>query len=145
MPLHLVKLSVGSESVKDLAAWIKLRVKQAVANGQPRRHVHVTRMTPKREAELLDGGSIYWVIKGQIAARERLVAIEPFRDKDGIARCRLVMEPKLIPVVPRPMRPFQGWRYLSAADAPPDLGKRGDGLSDMPEPMRRELRDLGLI
>ncbi|MDR3464410.1 MAG: DUF1489 domain-containing protein [Xanthobacteraceae bacterium] len=145
MPLHLVKLSVGAESVKDLEAWIKLRAKQAVASGQPRRHVHVTRMTPKRDAELLGGGSIYWVIKGEIAARQRLLAIEPFRDKDGIARCRLVMDPKLIPVVPRPMRPFQGWRYLAVPDAPPDLGKRGDGLADMPEPMRRELRDLGLI
>lgn len=145
MPLHLVKLSVGAESVKDLEGWIKARVKHAAANGQPRRHVHVTRMTPKREEELLDGGSIYWVIKGQIAARARLMAIEPFRDKDGVARCRLVMEPKLIPVVPRPMRPFQGWRYLKPADAPPDLGKRGDGLVDMPEEMRRELRDLGLI
>jgi len=145
MPLHLIKLSVGSESIKDLEAWIKLRAKQAVAGGQPRRHVHVTRMTPKRDVELLDGGSIYWVIKGEIAARERLLTIEPFRDKDGIARCRLVMEPKLIPVVPRPMRPFQGWRYLSPDDAPVDLGKRGDGMAEMPEPMRRELRDLGLL
>jgi hypothetical protein len=85
------------------------------------------------------------VIKGEIAARERLLAIEPFRDKDGIARCRLVIEPKLIPVVPRPMRPFQGWRYLSPDDAPVDLGKRGDGMAEMPEPMRRELRDLGLL
>lgn len=143
MPLHLVKLSVGSESVKDLAAWIRLRGKHADGGG--RRHVHVTRMTPKREAELLDGGSIYWVIKGEMAARQRLVAVEPFRDTDGIARCRLVMEPKLIAVVPRPMRPFQGWRYLAAAEAPPDLGKRGDGFADMPEPMRRELRDLGLL
>ena len=145
MPLHLIKLSVGAESIKDLDGWIKERVKQAVAKGMPRRHVHVTRMTPKRDDELLDGGSIYWVIKGEIAVRERLLAIEPFRDKDGIARCRLVMEPKLIPVVPRPMRPFQGWRYLSPKDAPPDLGKRGDGVADMPEPMRRELRDLGLL
>ncbi len=145
MPLHLIKLSVGSESVKDLDAWIKLRAKQAAASGLPRRHVHVTRMTPKRDVELLDGGSIYWVIKGEIAARERLLAIEPFRDKDGIARCRLVMEPKLIAVVPRPMRPFQGWRYLAADAAPPDLGKRGVGWAEMPEPMRLDLRDLGLI
>ena len=145
MPLHLIKLSVGAESIKDLDGWIKERVKKAVAAGQPRRHVHITRMTPKREDELLDGGSIFWVIKGEIAVRERLVAIEPFRDSDGIARCRLVMEPKLIPVAPRPMRPFQGWRYLAPKDAPPDLGKRAEGVAAMPDPMRRELRELGLL
>ncbi|MEH2514222.1 hypothetical protein V1291_005576 [Nitrobacteraceae bacterium AZCC 1564] len=145
MPLHLIKLSVGATSVKDLKDWIAERVRQAKAKGQPARHVHVTRMTPKREEELLDGGSIYWVIKGEIAAREKLVGIEPFRDSEGIGRCRLIMEPKLIPVSPRPMRPFQGWRYLNAKDAPPDLGKAAEGVAAMPEPMRRELRELGLL
>lgn len=144
MPLHLIKLSVGATSVKDLKDWIAERVRQAKAKGQPGRHIHVTRMTPKREEELLDGGSIYWVIKGEIAAREKLVGIEPFRDSEGIGRCRLIMEPKLIPVSPRPMRPFQGWRYLNAKDAPPDLGKAA-GVAAMPEPMRRELRELGLL
>lgn len=145
MPLHLIKLSVGATSVKDLKDWIAERVRQAKAKGQPGRHIHVTRMTPKREEELLDGGSIYWVIKGEIAAREKLVGIEPFRDSEGIGRCRLIMEPKLIPVEPRPMRPFQGWRYLNVKDAPPDLGKAAEGVAAMPEPMRRELRELGLL
>jgi hypothetical protein len=145
MPLHLIKLSVGAESIKDLDGWIKERLKKAKASGLPRRHVHITRMTPKRDAELLDGGSIFWVIKGEILVRERLIAIEPFRDSAGISRCRLVMEPKLIPVSPRPMRAFQGWRYLDAKDAPADLGKRGDGMAAMPEPMRKELRELGLL
>lgn len=145
MPLHLIKLSVGATSVKDLKDWIAERVRQTKAKGQPGRHVHITRMTPKREEELLDGGSIYWVIKGEIAAREKLVGIEPFRDSEGIGRCRLIMEPKLIAVSPRPMRPFQGWRYLNAKDAPPDLGKAAEGVAAMPEPMRRELRELGLL
>ncbi|WP_424630989.1 DUF1489 family protein [Bradyrhizobium sp. SYSU BS000235] len=145
MSLHLIKLSVGATSVKDLKDWIAERVRQAKAKGQPGRHIHVTRMTPKREEELLDGGSIYWVIKGEIAAREKLVGIEPFRDSEGIGRCRLIMEPKLIAVSPRPMRPFQGWRYLNAKDAPPDLGKAAEGVAAMPEPMRRELRELGLL
>ncbi|KAJ8135723.1 hypothetical protein OY671_011064, partial [Metschnikowia pulcherrima] len=103
MPLHLVKLSVGATSIKDLRGWIAERVKQAKAKGQPPRHIHITRMSPKRVDELLDGGSIYWVIKGEIAAREKILGIEPFRDKDGIGRCRLVMEPKSIAVSPRPM------------------------------------------
>ena len=145
MPLHLVKLSVGATSVKDLKDWIAERVKQAKAKGQPPRHIHVTRMSPKRVDEILDGGSIYWVIKGEIAAREKIVGIQPFRDKDGIGRCRLVMEPKLISVSPRPMRPFQGWRYLDPKSAPPDLGKAADSVAAMPEPMRRELRELGLL
>ncbi len=91
----------------------------------PAHHIHVTRMTPKRAAELLDGGSIYWVIKGEIAARQKLIAIEPFRGKDGIGRCRLVMQPKLFAVSPRPMRAFQGWRYLDAKSAPPRSWQRG--------------------
>lgn len=145
MPLHLVKLSVGATSVKDLRDWIAERVKLAKAKGQPPRHIHVTRMSPKRVDELLDGGSIYWVIKGEIAAREKILGIEPFRDKDGIGRCRLVMEPKLIAVSPRQMRPFQGWRYLDPKSAPSDLGKAAESVAAMPEPMRRELRELGLL
>ena len=78
-------------------------------------------MVPKRVDELLDGGSLYWVIRGEIAAREKIIAIEPFRDRDGIGRCRLVMQPKVIAVLPRPMRPFQGWRYFTEDAAPPDL------------------------
>jgi hypothetical protein len=145
MPLHLIKLSVGATSVKDLKGWIAERVRQNKAKGQPARHIHITRMVPKRVDELLDGGSIYWVIKGEIAAREKLCGIESFRDKDGIGRCRLIMEPKLIPVSPRPMRPFQGWRYFDPKSAPPDLGKAAESVAALPEPMRRELRELGLL
>jgi hypothetical protein len=145
MALHLIKLAVGAESIKDMQDWVRERMRQAKAQGLPLRHIHITRMTPKRVEELLDGGSLYWVIKGQIAVREKLIAIEPFRDKAGIGRCRIVMEPKVITLTPRPMRAFQGWRYLSAKDAPPDLSKSGKGLAAMPEPMRRELRELGLL
>jgi hypothetical protein len=145
MPLHLVKLCVGVDSIKDLEERVKLRMKQSTAKGQARRHVHVTRMTPKRDAEILDGGSIYWVIKGEIACREKIVALEPFRDKDGIARCRIVMEPKIIRVEPRPLRAFQGWRYLAAKDAPPDTVRNGQGSASLPEPLRKELRELGLL
>src|SRR5260370_25991468 len=117
----------------------------AKKKGLPLRHIHVTRMTPKRDAEVLAGGSLYWVIKGEIAGREKIIAIEPFRDRDGIGRCRLVMQPKVIAVMPRPMRPFQGWRYFASKDAPPDLKSAGAGVAAMPEPLRRELRDLGLL
>ncbi len=146
MPLHLIKLAVGCDSVKELKGWVAERMKVAKAKGLPQRHVHVTRMTPKRIEEILNGGSLYWVIRGEIAAREKVLAVEPFRDRDGIGRCRLVMQPKVIPVSPRPMRPFQGWRYLTEDAVPPDLTKTSaTGLAAMPESMRRELRELGLL
>src|ERR1700712_1607201 len=143
MPLHLIKLAVGCDSVKELKSWVAERMRTAKQEGLPRHHIHITRMMPKRGEELLAGGSLYWVIRGEVAAREKIIAIEPFRDKDGIGRCRLVMQAKVIAVSPRPMRPFQGWRYLNEDSAPPDLGKAAAGtIAAMPEPLRRELRDL---
>ena len=144
MPLHLIKLAVGCESVKELKGWVAERMQSARKRGLPLHHVHITRMAPKRVEEIL-AGSLYWVIRGQIAAREKIIAIEPFRDRDGIGRCRLVMQPKVIAVLPRPMRAFQGWRYFAQSDVPPDLGSMGAGVAAMPEPLRRELRDLGLL
>ena len=94
---------------------------------------------------MIDGGSLYWVIRGEILCRERLIAIRPFVDKDGIGRCRLVMDGKLVLVQPRPFRAFQGWRYLQAKDAPSDLDRAAPGARNMPEAMRRELRELGLL
>jgi hypothetical protein len=145
MSLHLMKLAVGCDSVADLTSWIKQRLKQKKARGEKPEHIHTTRMMPKRTDELLDGGSLYWVIRGQIACREELIAIRPFVDKDGVGRCRLVLRPKVIVVEPRPFRAFQGWRYLQAKDAPRDLDRAAPGARHMPEELRRELRDLGLL
>jgi hypothetical protein len=145
MSLHLIKLAVGCESVKELRSWVAERIRTAKKKGLPLHHIHITRMTPKRVDELLAGGSLYWVIRGEIAAREKIVAIEPFRDRDGIGRCRLVLQPKVAAVLPRPMRPFQGWRYFAESDIPPDLQSAGAGVADLPEPLRRELRELGLL
>ena len=143
MPLHLIKLCVGIETVKDLEERIKARLK--ARKTRKREHIHTTRMVPKRAEELLDGGSLYWVIRGSVMCRERLIDVRPFVDKDGIGRCRLVMEPKIIPVAPRPYRAFQGWRYLEPKDAPADLDRAAPGATQMPEAMRRELRELGLL
>lgn len=145
MPLHLLKLCVGVDSIADLEGRIKQRMAEARKRGEPRKHVHVTRMSPKRSDEILAGGSLYWVIRGEIACREAITALEPMVDRDGIGRCRIVMAPKIIPVEPRPMRAFQGWRYLSAKDAPGDLDPRAKGVTALPEEMRRELRELGLL
>ncbi|MEI7804842.1 MAG: DUF1489 domain-containing protein [Hyphomicrobiales bacterium] len=145
MPLHLLKLSVGTDSVQDLEDWIKIKMKAQKKRGKKPERIHTTRMVPKRADELLDGGSIFWVIKGEIMCREKILDIRPFVDKEGIGRCRLVLDPKCVLVEPRPFRAFQGWRYLNAKDAPRDLSRAAPGAAKMPEPLRRELRELGLL
>jgi hypothetical protein len=145
VPLHLLKLCVGVDSIQDLEDWIKTRLKEKKKKGEKPEHTHITRMVPKRADELADGGSLYWVIRGEILCRERLIAIRPFTDKEGVGRCRLVMDGKLVLVQPRPFRAFQGWRYLAPNDAPKDLDRAAPGARNMPEQMRRELRELGLL
>jgi len=143
--VHLVKLCVGCDSVSDLEDWIKQKLKEKKRRGQPHEHIHTTRMVPKRAAELTGGGSLYWVIRGQITCRERILDIRPFTDKDGIGRCRVVLDGKIVLVEPRPRAAFQGWRYLEAKEAPRDLSRAAPGAARMPETMRRELRELGLL
>jgi hypothetical protein len=145
MPLHLIKLCVGADSVSDLEDWIKQKLKAKRKNGEKPEHIHRTRMVPKRAAELTEGGSLYWVIRGEVMCRQRLRAVRPFVDKDGIGRCGLVLDAKVVLVDPRPYRAFQGWRYLAAKDAPRDLAKVVKGAAAMPETLRRELRELGLM
>jgi hypothetical protein len=145
MALNLIKLCVGCDSIQELEGWIKQRMKEKRKRGEKPEHIHRTRMVPKRAAELVDGGSLYWVIRGEIACRQRIRDLRPFRDKDGIGRCGIVLEPKVVPVDPRPFRAFQGWRYLAIKDAPPDLEKGARGAKAMPEKLRRELRELGLM
>lgn len=145
MALHLIKLCVGADSIRDLKEWIDERLAEKRRKKQPVEHVHTTRMVPARAKELLDGGSLYWVIRGEIACRQRLLDIREIRDKEGVRRCQLVLDPKVVPVVPRTRGPFQGWRYLPANEAPADLGRSGKGLTALPEEMRRELHELGLL
>ena len=142
MPLNLLKLCVGCDSIRDLEEWIEENEAHFRRLGRVYEQTHTTRMVPKRCDEL-DGGSLCWVIKGQLACRQRLLGVRPFTDKDGIGRCHLVLEPVVVAVEPRPCRPFQGWRYLEAKDAPRDLDRAA--LGAMPESLRRELVDLGLL
>ena len=143
MALHLIKLCVGCDSIEDLEAWIGER--RRMPGGSATEHIHTTRMMPKRCEALLDGGSLYWVIKGQLACRQAFLDVRSFTDGEGIGRCRLVLQPVVWPVRPRPYRPFQGWRYLEPDDAPPDLGADMPDVGVLPEPMRRELVALGLL
>lgn len=138
--LHLLKLSVGTESISDLKSWQARRLGEQ-RDGQTPELVHITRHMPKRAEELLDGGSLYWVVNGFVCARQRILALRPLT-RDGIPHCGIVYAPELIRTLPRPHRPFQGWRYLSPSDAPPDLTGDAD---DFPETLLRELTQLGLL
>ncbi len=140
--LHLIKLSVGPKEVAELAA---IQARRAVADPPLR---HQTRMVPKRAAELLEGGSIYWVVAGFVRVRQRLLDVREERWDDGSACAGLVLHPDLVPVEPRPQKPFQGWRYLPAEAAPPDLPRGAvpaSGLDALPPSLRRELQALCLI
>lgn len=143
MTLHLIKLCVGAESIESLSAWQTKRLKEMKAKGARRELVHITRMTPKRTDELLDGGSLYWVIKGYVAVRQRLVDIRPVT-KNGRPHCGLVYDATLVPTVRRFCRPFQGWRYLDPDDAPQDV-RDVKGAKNLPEKLRAELSALGLL
>lgn len=145
MPLHLIKLCVGCDSVADLEDWIKLRLKEKKKRRQKPEHIHTTRMHPKRADELTDSGSLYWVIRGEIMCRERILDLRPTTGKDGIKRCQVVLDGKVVLVEPRPRAAFQGWRYLEDKEAPRDLARAAPGAAKMPEAMRRELRELGLL
>ena len=138
MPLNIVKLCVGAESVEDLESWI------AECKAGKDTLDHTTRMFPRRKDDILPGGSLYWVIRGMILCRQPIEDLEEVTGADGISRCRIVFKPKVILVRPTPRRAFQGWRYLEEADSPPDLPKSMK-VEGMPETMRRDLAELGLL
>lgn len=143
MTLHLIKLCVGCSSPEELAAWIDYRLAEMRVDGQTPEQMHTTRMVPKQADELLDGGSLYWVMKGNVQCRQKLLDIRPFTDTDGIQRCHLVLEPKIILTAWQPRRAFQGWRYLKPDDAPMD--ENSNGKNQLPAELRQELADLGLL
>ena len=145
--IHLIKLSVGTDSIEDLAGWQTERLAQMKAAGENKPQLfHRTGQKPKREAKLLDGGSIYWVIKGVIQARQKLTGFDEGTRPDGRSCCLILLDRELVPVRPTKRRAFQGWRYLDADDAPPDLGHRvANGLAGMPPQMRKDLAELGLL
>ena len=142
MTLHLIKLCVGADSMADLADWQTRRLAELKRKRKPLDLMHVTRMWPKREEELLKGGSLYWVIKGQIAVRQRLLELREVV-KNGSPHCALVLDHKLVATERRFHRPFQGWRYFDSKNAPRDL-TRARGAA-MPEELQAELVNLGLL
>ena len=138
---HLVKLSVGTESVEDLVAWQRSGLSVA-PDGRPR---HVTRMWPKREAEVLNGGAIYWVIKGVIQCRQKILRLDEVVREDGIRRCAIVLDPEMVRVAATRKRAFQGWRYLAPSDAPPDLTGNRQGEDPLPAALSAALAEIGVL
>lgn len=138
--LNLIKLCVGADSVDDLAEWQAGRLRETGAANP----VHITRMWPRRADDLLDGGSLYWVIKGVVQARQRIVGLDPRDGADGVRRCALVLGPEIVRTAPQPRRPFQGWRYLRPSDAPRDLGS-GLDRADLPPALVAGLDAMGVL
>ena len=139
MTVHLKKLSVGSESLASLRQW------QVMRREAGQELMHITRNTPRRAEEVLDGGSLFWVIKGVMCARQPIVELRSMQRADGKPACGIVLAPDMIAVEPRRMRIFQGWRYLELKDAPADLPVTDDGTETMPPELVAELRELGLL
>ncbi len=138
---HILKLSVGTESVEDLAGW-QASARAQGPDGLPR---HVTRMWPKRGEEILNGGSIYWVVKGLVQCRQRILRLDDYDSADGVRRCAIVLDPTLVRTSPAQKRPFQGWRYLAPADAPADLSGRRASEDALPPELAGALADIGVL
>lgn len=142
MTIHLLKLCVGADCVEDLRDWVKKRVARNEAAGRGVLHDHVTRMFPKKRDELLDGGSIFWVIKGVVLVRQKIADVKAVTGADGTNRCAILLAPKLIETEAQPRRAFQGWRYLAPEDAPRDICR--SARREPPE-LRARLAELGLL
>jgi hypothetical protein len=145
MTVHLVKLCVGVDTVQDLKDWQDERLKQLERAGKTPELCHRTMQTPRRREEVLDGGSLYWVIRGIILVRQRIIDLRPDVKDDGVACCGIVLDSQLVATRAQARRAFQGWRYLPAADAPADLRVVGEDEGEMPKAMRADLRELRLI
>ena len=138
---HLIKLCVGAERVEDLTDW-QASARAKGPDGLPR---HVTRMWPKREGEVLNGGSLYWVFKGLVLCRQRILRLDQITGQDGIRRCAIVLDPSVIRVAPTAKRPFQGWRYLAPEDAPRDLPQGREAEEALPQALQNALAEIGVL
>lgn len=144
--MHLIKLCVGIESFEQLAAWQAVRLENYRRAGAPEELIHRTRHAPRQAAAVLASGSLYWVIKGMIQGRQKVLELREDTDAEGRSLCGIVLDHALIATRPQPRRPFQGWRYLKPEDAPADLGAAGRfDEGEIPPAMRAELAALALL
>ena len=140
MPLHILKMCVGCDSIEDLREWQQNRLLRGEGL------FHRTRNMPKRAEEILAGGSLYWIIKGEVRVRQRITGLGPGVDGEGTRFCLIRLHPELVETVRQARRPMQGWRYLDGTDAPGDRDPaHRDETDEMPQDMQKELRALGLL
>lgn len=139
--LNLIKLCVGAERVEDLLDW-QASARAKGPDGLPR---HVTRMWPRRAAEVLNGGSLYWVFRGMVLCRQPILRFDPVDRGDGINRCGIVLDPDVRRVAAAPRRPFQGWRYLPPGDAPRDLRNGRASQDPLPQALENALAEIGVL
>jgi len=142
---HLIKLCVGVDTVKEFADWQAERLKRLKRAGKTPELCHRTLQTPRRRDEVVDGGSLYWVVKGFVLVRQRVLDLRTDVKDDGTACCGIILDAELVATRPHPRRAFQGWRYLDVADAPPDATRFANEAEAMPRAMREDLRELRLI
>ena len=145
MTVNMIRVAVGVEDLDHFREIVEQRTEQG-ENGPY--YITTTRFTPRRAAELLDGGSLYWIVKRAVRVRFRFLDIRTIDTDEGGTRCELVLHPTMIKTQPRRKRPHQGWRYLEAKDAPPDLARTGGGVAegdDLPDTLAEDLRTLGLL
>jgi len=138
--VNILKLCVGADSIADLANWQASQRHRWPAD----RAMHVTRMWPKRAPQVLDGGSLYWVIKGLVQCRQKILGLEQATEGDGITRCALILDSAIVRTESAPRRPFQGWRYLDPSEAPQDLARGREREEALPPALAQALAEIGL-
>jgi hypothetical protein len=144
--MHLIKLCVGIDNLEQLVAWQAMRLEKLGRAGVPRELIHRTRHMPRQAEAVLESGSLYWVIKGSIKARQKILELRELTDAEGRGLCGIVLGHMLMATRPQPRRAFQGWRYLHPDDAPLDIGPaQGADEGDIPAAMRAELAALSLL
>jgi hypothetical protein len=145
MTVHLLRMAVRVESVGHLRTIQAERMKENAKGRKKKRLFTYTRNVPKRTGELLDGGSIYWVVKRYVRVRQRILGIERATNSEGRRYCAIELDPELVLIEPRRHKAFQGWRYFRSEDVPGDLERVLAETDDLPAELADELRDLGLI
>ncbi len=145
MTVSLVKMAVRVRSVRHLAEIQAEKVKVALRSGDGDELRHITRSVPRRSAEIEDGGSLFWVIRGFVSVRQKILRVDRIVRSDGNSACALVLAPKLVITEPMACRPFQGWRYLDCAKMPADAVPEETDGGTIPLEMTLELKGLGLL
>ncbi len=144
--INLIKLCVGAENVSDLYNWQKNRIiPKKIGNTKSSATFLVTRMRPKRETEILNGGSIFWVFRGLILARQKILGIDKYIEEDSVLRCKIILDREIILTEPHQKKPFQGWRYLNQKDTPKDREIFSNTKTQLPLKIEKELSLIGIL